>query len=147
MSLLSEAERQRVAEMLVPMTRPVRIVFATQTFGCDTCDDARRIFEEVCDLHERLSMDQLNLVLDSERAAAYGIDVAPAAAIVAIQEDGTEWDPGIRFYGTPSGYEFMSLLEAILIVSGGDSGLSEASREKIAAVTEPLRIQVFVTPT
>jgi hypothetical protein len=41
----------------------------------------------------------------------------------------------------------MSLVEAIRLVASGQSGLSEESRALVAAVTEPLHIQVFVTPT
>jgi alkyl hydroperoxide reductase subunit AhpF len=147
MPLLSDRDSQRVAAMLAPMTRRVRIVFVAQTFGCETCDDARRIYEEVAALQPLVSIEQVNLVLDADRAAIYGIDVAPGAAVVAVNEDDSEWDPGVRFYGMPSGYEFMTLVEAILLVSGGQSGLSDASREKLASVTRPMRIQVFVTPT
>ena len=41
----------------------------------------------------------------------------------------------------------MSLLDAIQIVSAGDSGLNEASRAMLAGVESPLALQVFVTPT
>ena len=56
-------------------------------------------------------------------------------------------DHGIRFFGIPSGYEFMSLLDAIVLVSGGDSGLAPASRTMLAELRSPLNLQVFVTPT
>ena len=42
----------------------------------------------------------------------------------------------------------MSLVEAIMLAGGSDSGLSDESRKLIAEhVSEPLDIQVFVTPT
>ena len=56
-------------------------------------------------------------------------------------------DYGVRFFGIPSGYEFTSLIEDIITVSEGDSGLSAAAREAIAQIAEPVHIQVFVTPT
>jgi hypothetical protein len=147
MSLLSDDERRSVAGLLAPMTRPVRLVFATQTFGCETCADARRILDELPALQPLVSLEEVNLVLERARAERYGLDAAPATAVVAVNPDGSEWDPGVRFYGMTSGYEFSSLLEAILLVSSGDSGLSPASRALAAAVTEPTRLQVFVTPT
>ena len=65
----------------------------------------------------------MNLVLDKERAAAYGIDRAPAMVLLA---DGV--DTRIRFLGVPAGYDFMSLVDAILAVSGAsDMALSEAA--------------------
>ena len=65
----------------------------------------------------------------------------PAVVPVGLQ------DYGIRFLGIPSGYEFMSLLDAILLVSGADSGLKDESRVLIAGASEALTLQVFVTPT
>ncbi len=56
-------------------------------------------------------------------------------------------DHGIRFYGIPSGYEFTSLIEAIVSVSTGETGLSAESLEVLARLTEPVHLQVFVTPT
>ncbi|MCB0294595.1 MAG: thioredoxin family protein, partial [Calditrichaeota bacterium] len=42
---------------------------------------------------------------------------------------------------------FSTLLEDILLVSRRDSRLSPETRQQLAEVTEPTRIQVFVTPT
>jgi hypothetical protein len=54
----------------------------------------------------------------------------------------------MRFFGAPAGYEFMSLIEAVILAGTEDSGLDAASRALIAShVTEPVNIQVFVTPT
>jgi len=39
------------------------------------------------------------------------------------------------------------LLEDIVDVSRGESGLSEASKKALAGLTKPVHIQVFVTPT
>ena len=47
----------------------------------------------------------------------------------------------------PSGYEFMSLLNAVQVVSAGDSGLNATSRAMLATLESPLALQVFVTPT
>jgi alkyl hydroperoxide reductase subunit AhpF len=56
-------------------------------------------------------------------------------------------DSRIRFVGAPAGYEFMSLVHAVLLVGGHESTLTEANRKKIAAVDKPLTFQVFTTPT
>ncbi len=54
----------------------------------------------------------------------------------------------MRFLGAPAGYEFMSLIEAVILAGTNDSRLDPESRALIAAnVTAPLDIQVFVTPT
>ena len=126
---------------LANLSAPVRLVFFTQTFGCDTCLPARQVVDRVASVSDQISVEEFNLVLDTDQVEAYGIQRAPAIAVVA------EADPGIRFYGVPDGHELVSLVESILLVASGDSGLSDESRALIAAVEEPIDIQVFVTPT
>ncbi len=56
-------------------------------------------------------------------------------------------DFGVRYAGVPSGHEFSSLIQDIILVSGRDSGLSQQTRDLLADLTEPVSLQVFVTPT
>ena len=126
---------------LADLAAPVRLLFFTQTFGCDTCVPARRIVDRIALLSEHITVDEFNLVLDQDAVQAYGIRRAPAIAVVG------EADTGIRFYGVPEGHELISLVDAVLLVASRDSGLSDESRARLAEVDEPLDIQVFVTPT
>jgi glutaredoxin-like protein len=143
MALLSPTDQQTLRAMFDDMTRTVTIVFFTQTIGCDTCDETRRILNELTPLTDTIVVEELNLVLDKERAAAYGVDRAPAMALLADKAD-----TRIRFLGAPAGYDFMALVDAILAISGAsDSELSAESLALVAGVTTPTRIQVFVTPT
>jgi len=70
--------------------------------------------------------------------------VRNADTIVVVEG---EKDYGIRFYGIPMGYEFMSLVEAISAASKGESGLSQKTKEKLQNLKKPVHIQVFVSPT
>ena len=143
MALLSPSDQQALRNMFADMTRTVTVVFFTQTFGCETCDETKRILEELTTLTDRIVVDEVNLVLDKERAASYGIDRAPAIVLLA---DGV--DTRIRMLGAPAGYDFMSLVDAILAASGAsDMTLSDASLSMLAAVGTRTAIQVFVTPT
>src|SRR4029079_1181108 len=57
-------------------------------------------------------------------------------------------DTRMRFLGAPAGYEFASLLDAVILAGGKESGLSAESRSLIAErVTQRLDLLVFVTPT
>jgi alkyl hydroperoxide reductase subunit AhpF len=57
-------------------------------------------------------------------------------------------DTRIRMLGAPAGYDFMSLVDAILLVSGATpQHLAAETEGRLAGMTEPLTIQVFVTPT
>jgi glutaredoxin-like protein len=144
MPLLSDQDRQTVRTHLAGITRPVTILFFTQTFGApETVATARQVLAEVVSLNDQLTLEDVNFVLEKERAAAYGIEHIPALVLLAGGED-----TRIRFLGAPAGYEFMSLVEALLLAGTGVSGLSDASKALLAErVTEPVDIRVFVTPS
>ena len=103
--------------------------------------EAKELLSELLGLSDKLSLEVYNFLLDKEKVAEYAVDKVPATAV----RNGKDY--GIRFYGLPAGYEFATLLDAILSVSQGDSGLKAENREKLAKVTQPVHLQVFVTPT
>jgi alkyl hydroperoxide reductase subunit AhpF len=113
----------------------------TQTIECEFCAEARALVEEVASLSDKVQAVIYNFVTDKDRADDYGVDKIPAIAVIG------EKDYGVRFYGIPAGYEFASLIEAINTVSTGESELSEATKEALAEIDEPVHFQVFVTPT
>ena len=143
MSLLSPSDQQTLRDMFSDMTQAVTILFFTQTFGCETCDETKTILAELTELTDQIVVEEINLVLDKERAALYGIDRAPGLVLLSGGVD-----TRIRMLGAPAGYDFMSLVDAILAVSGAsDAPLTQESLELLATVTEPRKIEVFVTPT
>jgi len=144
MALLSEQDRQTVRGHLAVIEDPVRLLFFTQTFGApDTVMIAKQVLDEIVSLNDHVSLEEVNFVLEQDRARQYGVEQIPT--IVLLKGDR---DTRIRFLGAPAGYEFMSLIEAVILAGTNDSGLTPESRALVAAhVTTPLEIQVFVTPT
>jgi glutaredoxin-like protein len=144
MPLLSEQDRQTVRTHLAGISRPVTILFFTQTFGApETVAMAKQVLDEVVSLNNQLTIEEVNVVLEKERAATYGIEHIPALVLLASGAD-----TRIRFLGAPAGHEFMSLVEALLLAGTGVSGLSDTSKALLAErVTEPVDIRVFVTPS
>ena len=144
MALLSEQDRQTVRGHLAVIEDPVRLLFFTQTFGApDTVMIAKQVLDEIVCLNDHLTLEEVNFVLEQDRARQYGVEQIPT--IVLLKGD---QDMRIRFLGAPAGYEFMSLIEAVILAGTNDSGLTPDSRALVAEhVTEPLNIQVFVTPT
>jgi glutaredoxin-like protein len=147
MGLLSTNDQTRLQRDFAGMSRPVRLLFFTQTLGCETCRQTRQILDELPGLSDRITIEEVNFVLEREKAERFGIDRVPAIAIVGQDESGNERDSHIRFLGMPAGYEFISLVQAILLAGGGPSQLSEPSRARIAAVDKPMTLRVFTTPT
>jgi hypothetical protein len=140
-SYFSDDEMKALTERLSGMTNPVRLVLFVQAFGCETCATTTRILEDLTRANPLVTLEEKNMVLDKADVELYGIIAAPGLAIIGDR------DRGLRAYGAPDGYELISLLEGIVLASSGDSGLSEESRTRVAALTEPRALQIFSTPT
>lgn len=147
MSLIAPADQERLRADFAAMPRAVRVLFFTQTFDGDACLQTRQILDELPPLSDRIAIDEVNFVLEPDRARQYGIDRVPALALVGETEAGDARDSHIRFLGTPAGYEFVSLVRAILLVGGAPLQLSAASLARVAAVDRPMTVHVFTTPT
>lgn len=147
MALISEKDAEYIRkEFESNLESPVKMVMFTQAIECQFCAETRQIVEEIAALSDKITPEIYDFVADKSVADEYGIDKIPAIAITRV-EDGEEKDYGIRFYGIPSGYEFTSIIEDLLDVSKGDSGLQPKTKEVLAGFTEPVHLQVFVTPT
>ena len=142
MPLLSPADQDKLRTAFDEMTSPVRVLFFTQTIDCETCLQTRQILDELPPLSSKIAIEEVNFVLEKDRAAQYGIDRVPAIALV-----GETSDSRIRFLGAPSGYEFISLVQALLLVGGRTSSLTPQNLARVASVDRPMTMKVFTTPT
>jgi len=141
MALIGEDDAQEIRERLKEMVNPVKLVHFTQELNLEYGREAKELLEELAALSDKLSVEVYNSLLDKVKVAEYKVDKVPATAV----RNGKDY--GIRFYGLPAGYEFSALLDAIIDVSKGDSGLGPESKEKLGKVTQPVHLEVFVTPT
>src|SRR5438093_5245575 len=107
MGLISPADQQHLRESFAGMTRQVRLLFFTQTLGCETCLQTRQILDELPPLSDKIAIEEVNLMLEGDKARAYAVDRAPAIA-VCYEQDEVQHDTRIRFLGMPGGYEFIS---------------------------------------
>jgi glutaredoxin-like protein len=141
MGLIRDEDAAQIRERLKDLVNSVKLVHFTQELNLEYGRETRQLLEDVTALSDKLSLEVYNFLLDKEKVAEYGVDKVPATAV----RNGKDY--GIRFYGIPAGYEFAALLDAIVEVSQGTSGLSAETKEKLGQVTQPVHLQVFVTPT
>jgi glutaredoxin-like protein len=141
MALLSDNDAREVRKIFVGLVRDVHVRVYTQKLECPTCQDTEIILKELDVLSEKLKVSFLNSLENREEAEKDGIDRVPAI----IVSDGTH--SRVKFYGTPSGYEFSSLLTTIIDAGGSEEPLTEDSMELLKDLDEDLNIQVFVTPS
>jgi alkyl hydroperoxide reductase subunit AhpF len=142
MALLSTADQDKLRESFAQMTRQVRLLFFTQALDCETCLPTRQILDELPALSDKVAVEEVNFVLEKDKAAQFGVDRVPAVALVS-----DEGDSRIRFLGAPAGYEFVSLVQAVLLVGGRVTSLTEEQLQRLSAVDKPVTMQVFTTPT
>jgi glutaredoxin-like protein len=145
MALLKERDRKHLIKEFEALREPVKLLMFTQEIECQYCSETRMISEEVADLSDKISLEVYDFVKDKEVAEHYNVDKIPALVIMKGGDDPKDY--GIRFFGIPSGYEFSTVIEDIMMVSNGDSGLSGDTKTFLANLKEPLHLQVFVTPT
>ena len=145
-TLLNEEIQTQVSEAFGKLQEPVHVLFFGNKEQCEYCDDTRQLLEEVTGLSEKLNLSVFDIEADAVVAANYNVERTPGLVIAAEGEDGPI-DYGIRYAGIPSGHEFSSLIQDLILVSGRNSGLNENTREFLAGLTEPVLLQVFVTPT
>ena len=119
----------------------VRLIFFEQSIGCETCAPTRRLLEQIAADNPDVTVEVLNLVLDREKAAEYGVDRVPAIIVAAAQGE------RIRYYGAPLGNELPTLLQAISMARTQETGLSEQSQAQLKMLSTAVSLQVFFTPT
>lgn len=142
MPLIGQKERDFVTkEFAEKLVSDVRLVVFTQEVPCVYCKQTVDLATELAQISPKIKLEVYDFVRDQVRAKEFRVDKIPAMAVIGKK------DYGIRFYGMPSGYEFTSLIGAILDVSKGDSGLSQKSRDLLNNIDQAVHIQVFVTPT
>jgi len=130
-----------IESRLARLTEPVRLMFFTQTVDCAKCLATRQILDVLSRCSERITLEEYNLVLDKDTVEEYKIKRVPAVAIVSTE------DIGIRFYGTPEGFELESLVEGVELVAGQENSLTEVTLATVNALERDVNLQVFVTPT
>ena len=144
MALLSEKDAGLVKEQFAEaVSRPVKMAVYTSKSDCAYCDDTMQIAEELAGLSDFLTVEERDFDMDG---SGLDVDKVPAIALLGQDDAGADVDYGIRFYGIPSGYEFMSLLDGIQTVGSGKVDLSAETLKFLETLTEDVHIQVFVTP-
>lgn len=149
MAILSDQVKQQLKDRFAQqLSGPVQLTLYTRPgsgrlilpsgMGCQTCDDARQLVEEI----QEASPDLINLRVVDVSAEESDVQDVPTLTLGFSGEA-----PRIRWQGLPAGYEFATVVDAVERVSSGAHGLSEASVEALGELKEPVDVMVFATPT
>ncbi len=125
---------------LADLQGEVTIAYFTEEVACRHCRQERQLLSEMAELSHKLHLEVYNFTTDHDAARRYGIDKVPGFTLLGAE------DYGVRYYGMPSDFEFKMLLEDLVRVSSGESGLTSQTKAKIAEVVRPLHLEVLTTP-
>jgi len=140
---LDDKIKLELQRKLSHLKKRVKLVLFTQELDCQYCKETQQLLKELAETSDMIELEVKNLFIDKSEAEKYAIDKTPA--ILMLDEEGKDY--GIKFYGIPSGYEFSTLLEDILLFGTGEHGLSDKVVEQVKEVKNSVHLQVFVTPT
>jgi len=108
---------------------------------CELCEETRALLEDVASLSQQITLTVHDVRAESELTRETGVSRVPTLVLRGAARG------VVRYVGIPAGLEFGTLLEDLAAVSRGATTLGEESRTKLATLTKPVHVQVFVTPT
>ncbi len=142
-ALIGKKDQDVLRKRFSEMQHKVKIVMFEAALDCVYCPQTKQILEEISELSDKIEATIYNFHTEKELVEKYHIDKIPAMVML----DENEKDFGIRFYGIPSGYEFSTLIEDIMMLSTGETSLAKKTVESLKNLMKPVHLQVFVTPT
>ena len=143
---LDEKIIKQVEHAFAEMQEPVQVLYFGSKDQCETCGDTQQLLEEVSAVNDKVELKVYDLQENRDIAERFNVTNAPGI-VVAAKDNAEVRNLGVQFSGTPSGYEFSTLINDVLAVSWRDSGLSSTTREFLKQLDQPVHLQVFVTPS
>jgi glutaredoxin-like protein len=137
---------KQIQKAFADIQEPVQVLLFTSVANCDYCRETQQLLEEVIALNDKVELTVHDIDQNQDLANQFNVTNTPGIVIAARDEQDVR-DFGIQYSGIPSGHEFSTLINGILMVSRRDSGLDAETREYLKNLDRPLLLQVFVTPT
>ena len=109
----------------------------------ELCKDAVEVMTEIAGHSELIDVEIAQYDQHRDLAATYNIEQVPA--IVVLPQDETQPDPGLRFYGVPSHYEFLTFLDVLSGLSKGVADLQINTLKALEKLEHDVHIKVFYT--
>jgi alkyl hydroperoxide reductase subunit AhpF len=128
------------------LVHPVEISLFLSRQECATCDETHQLLEEITSTTEKIHLEIYDVNENQNLAKQFGINSTPAIVITG-RENNAYLGYAFRFFGIPTGYEFSSLIQGILMISKRNSGLQHDLQNEIHKINKPVNLKVFVTPT
>ncbi len=133
-----EALKQALSDMINPVT-----IYTFIDDGCRYCGNTVKLMDIIAKASPTKNRQKLikHVVVnrrDNEEAfIKYGVNRVPTVMLL---------DGYIRYIGMPAGEEIKGLVETIIRISRGESGLSKRTKEVLGSLRGKVVIEVLTTP-
>ena len=141
MTRLQMSEKQAIRENLDALPGPVRLVLITDADASEACHNLREICRDLEMISSRFILDVHDHKSNDTRVRRYNVPLVPALIVEGVA------GARVRFFGTPSGFEFASFLESLRDAAEGKFNLHATTRHKFSNLVQPVRIDVMVPST
>ena len=115
-------------------------IFVPGREECATCEDARKLLEELASLSEKITLTIRELAEEPDEAKKLKIDKVPGIVV-----RGPANRP-LRFFGVPGGNEFSNFVETIIAASKTKVELGVETAKQLKRLKDKVSVAVYVTP-
>ena len=109
--------------------------------GEDASAEVEQIVDEVAAASPRIKVTHVDAGADAERARTLAGANVPAIVFGGAASKGT-----LRYFGLPAGYEMSTLIATLMDLGSGEPMVPPEVADELGKLTDPVHIQVFVTP-
>lgn len=150
MPLIAQKDREALARIAQGLKSDVDVTLYTQrksaltvpgVVPCETCEHTEQLVSELGEIMQNVRPSVVDLVANREQALKEDVDRVPTILL------GGGAQRRVRYVGFPGGYEAASLVKSLMEAGGATDGIAQDLQTKLAGVTQPIDIKVFVTPT
>lgn len=144
--ILNDDVLNQVKDIFKGMSGDVKVILFVSAASQEVSGVAKQLLTEVTSVDSKIELEIFDVDTDKALAQQYQVEGKAPAIVIAAKDGDVITDYGIRFLGIPSGHEFGTLIQDIVMVSGRESGLSAESKAYVKSLAEPVHLEVFVTP-
>lgn len=137
MKSLTPRDLKWLEQTLAKLQDDVTIVYFTEEVNCRHCQLERDLLTGLAGLSHKLHLTVYNFTADRDVADQYKVDKVPGLLLVGKK------NYGVKYYGMPSDFEFRMLMEDIVRVSSGRSGVSPETCTRLKNVNVPVHLEVL----
>ncbi len=154
MPLLGEEDTQYLKESFAELRTDVGVTVVTRERsrlilpgagddggGEDASAEVKQIIDEVAATSPRIKVTHVDAGADADRARELAGAYLPAIVFRGESQKGT-----LRYFGLPAGYEMSTLIATLMDLGSGEAMVPPEIADELAKLTQPVHVQVFVTP-